>query len=171
MFFTIMVDALSGFRNRYYLNGRQWKRGEKNNRNVCSAANGLMVYRYAQYSLSPHFPSSHMYTSWFLCLFTSYPHTVRAPCSASTIISFSFQKKEIYEIFLPFFSSLPFTRRNAKKALKRFFYNAVSQPATMKLFLFSHLRWWWWWWLQYGSSLFVMRSLTREDVCRWAHVY
>lgn len=79
-FFSTIMDAHSGiFRIDIILMvERQWK-NEKNNRNVCSAANGLMVYRYAQYSHSPH--------SWFLCLFTSYPFSqVRGSVGVYTLI-------------------------------------------------------------------------------------
>lgn len=166
MFFAIMVDALSGFRNRYYLNGRQWKRGEKNNRNVCSAANGLMVYRYAQYSLSPHTPPpmyEWKFTSWFFCLSTSYPC---CPGSASTIISFSFQKKEIYEIFFAFFFFFTFTRRNAKKTLKRFFYNAQSASNHETLLSLSSTMM-----MMITIWLFTRHELSyKRDVCR-AHVH
>lgn len=155
------------FRNRYYLNGRQWKRGEKNNRNVCSAANGLMVYRYAQYSLSPHFLLLSLMYVYIVILLPFYVLSIQSGLRVVLPLSSHshFKRRKFMRFFLPFFSSFTSTRRNAKKALKRFFLQR-SQPATMKLFLFSHLRWWW---LQYGS-LFDVSSLTR-DVCGWAHVY
>lgn len=130
----------------------------KNNRNVCSAAaNGLMVYRYMLLNILNLPPLCSPELLCLLRLIHSSPG-LRVMCIHvyirlySTIISF--QKKEIYEIFLlisllsyVYIHSLESQYNIWRRRYLRDSLTTRSQSATMKLLLIPNILLWWWLWL------------------------